>query len=225
MSEKPSATKPISALRRRMLEDMAVRKFGEKSRHDYIRHVETFAKFSGRSPDTATAEDLRRYQVYQTETDVGPPSINSAASALRFFFTITAGRAELAHQLARAHYPRKLPRILAPEEVARLLEAAAPGPGLKYKAALSIAYGAGLRSGEVVMLPVGDIDSKRMLIRVEMGKGWRKTGFSPGQHGPDPSASVPDRAAPVCHRYPPRVRPPDRQLKSPARINASAPTG
>ena len=109
MSEKPSATKPISALRRRMLEDMAVRKFGEKSRHDYIRHVETLAKFLGRSPDTATAEDLRRYQVHQTETDVGPPSINSAASALRFFFTITAGRAELAHQLARAHYPRKLP--------------------------------------------------------------------------------------------------------------------
>ncbi len=170
MSEKPSATKPISALRRRMLEDMAVRKFGEKSRHDYIRHVETFAKFLGRSPDTATAEDLRRYQVHQTETDVGPPSINSAASALRFFFTITAGRTELAHQLARAHYPRKLPRILAPEEVARLLEAA-PGPGLKYKAALSIAYGAGLRGGEVVMLRVGDIDSKRMLIRVEMGKG------------------------------------------------------
>ena len=170
MSEKPPATKPISALRRRMLEDMAVRKFGEKSRHDYIRHVETFAKFIGRSPDTATAEDLRRYQVHQTETDVGPPSINSAASALRFFFTITAGRAELAHQLARAHYPRKLPRILAPEEVARLLEAA-PGPGLKYKAALSIAYGAGLRGGEVVMLRVGDIDSKRMLIRVEMGKG------------------------------------------------------
>jgi site-specific recombinase XerD len=170
MSEKPSATKPISALRRRMLEDMAVRKFGEKSRHDYIRHVETFAKFIGRSPDTATADDLRRYQVHQTETDVGPPSINSAASALRFFFTITAGRAELAHQLARAHYPRKLPRILAPEEVARLLEAA-PGPGLKYKAALSIAYGAGLRGGEVVMLRVGDIDSKRMLIRVEMGKG------------------------------------------------------
>ena len=89
---------------------------------------------------------------------------------MRFFFTITAGRAELAHQLARAHYPRKLPRILAPEEVARLLEAA-PGPGLKYKAALSIAYGAGLRGGEVVMLRVGDIDSKRMLIRVEMGKG------------------------------------------------------
>ena len=75
-----------------------------------------------------------------------------------------------ARQLARTHYPRKLPRVLAPDQVARLIEAA-PGPGLKHKAALSIAYGAGLRGGEVVMLRVGDINSKRMLIRVEMGKG------------------------------------------------------
>ena len=84
-----------------------------------------------------------------------------------FFFTVTLGRADLAHQLARTHYPRKLPRVLAADQVARLIEAA-PGPGLKYKAALSIAYGAGLRGGEVVMLRVGDIDSKRMLIRVEV---------------------------------------------------------
>jgi site-specific recombinase XerD len=96
--------------------------------------------------------------------------MNTQASALRFFFTITLGRADLAHQLARTHYPRKLPRVLAREQVARLIEAA-PGPGLKYKTALSIAYGAGLRGGEVVMLRVGDIDSKRMLIRVELGKG------------------------------------------------------
>ena len=96
--------------------------------------------------------------------------MNTQASALRFFLTITLGRADLAHQLARTHYPRKLPRVLAREQVARLIEAA-PGPGLKYKTALSIAYGAGLRGGEVVMLRVGDIDSKRMLIRVELGKG------------------------------------------------------
>ena len=96
--------------------------------------------------------------------------MNAQASALRFFFTVTLGRADLAHQLARTHYPQKLPRVLAADEVARLLEAA-PGPGLKYKAALGIAYGAGLRGGEVVMLRVGDVDSKRMLIRVEMGKG------------------------------------------------------
>jgi integrase/recombinase XerD len=162
--------KPISDLRRRMLDDMAVRQFGEKTRRDYIRHVATFTRFLGRSPDTATAEDVRRFQVHLTENNVQPPTLNSSASALRFFFGTTLDRAELARHLARVHYPRKLPRVLSPEEVGRLLEAT-PGPGLKYKAALSIAYGAGLRGGEVVMLRVGDIDSKRMLIRVEQGKG------------------------------------------------------
>jgi integrase/recombinase XerD len=157
-------------LRRRMIEDMRVRKFGEKTQHDYIRHVETFAKFLGRSPETATAEDLRRYQVHQTESGVQPPTVNSSAVALRFFFTVTLGRANLAAQLTRVHYPRRLPRVLSPEDVGRLLEAA-PGPGLKYKAALSVAYGAGLRASEVAALKVSDIDSKRMLIRVEQGKG------------------------------------------------------
>jgi site-specific recombinase XerD len=89
--------------------------------------------------------------------------------ALRFFFGTRLDRPELARHLARVHYPRPLPRVLSPEEVGRLLEAA-PGPGLKYKAALSIAYGAGLRVGEVVMLRVSDIDSKRMLIRVEQAR-------------------------------------------------------
>ena len=126
--------------------------------------------FLGRSPATATGEDLRRYQVHQTENGVQPPSFNSAAVALRFLFLVTLGRPDLAHQLTRINYPRKLPRILSPEDVARLLEAA-PGPGLKYKAALSVAYGAGLRAAEVAMLRTGDIDSKRMLIRVEQGKG------------------------------------------------------
>ena len=78
--------KPISDLRRRMLEDMAVRKFGEKTRHDYIRHVAMFAKFLGRSPDTATADDVRRYQVHLSDSGAQPPKFNSSASALRFFF-------------------------------------------------------------------------------------------------------------------------------------------
>jgi len=161
---------PISDLRRRMLQDMAVRQFGEKTQHDYIRHVEAFARFLGRSPETVTVDDLRRFQFQQVADGAQPPKMNTQASALRFFLSITLGRADLAHQLARTHYPRKLPRILSAEDVARLLEAS-PGPGLKYKAALSVAYGAGLRGGEVVMLRVSDIDSKRMLIRVEMGKG------------------------------------------------------
>lgn len=162
--------KPISDLRRRMIADMTVRGFSDKTQHEYIRQIETFARFLGRSPDTASGDDIRRFQLAQVEQGAQPPKMNSQASALRFFLTITLGRADLAHQLARTHYPRKLPRVLAAEQVARLIEAA-PGPGLKYKTALSIAYGAGLRGGEVVMLRVGDIDSKRMLIRVEMGKG------------------------------------------------------
>ena len=97
--------KPISDLRRRMLEDMAVRRFGEKTKHDYIRHIESFAKFVGRSPDTATAEDVRRFQVHLTESGVQPPTPNGSASALRFFFGITLDRAELARHLARVHYP------------------------------------------------------------------------------------------------------------------------
>jgi integrase/recombinase XerD len=162
--------KPISDLRRRLIADMTIRTFSEKTQRDYIRQIEAFASFLGRSPDTATGDDIRRFQFAQVEQGAQPPKMNGQASALRFFFTVTLGRADLAHQLARTHYPRKLPRVLAPDQVAQLIEAA-PGPGLKYKAALSIAYGAGLRGGEVVMLRVGDIDSMRMLIRVEMGKG------------------------------------------------------
>jgi integrase/recombinase XerD len=153
-----------------MLEDMAVRKFNEATCRNYIRHIAEFAKFLGRSPDAATADDVRRFQVHMSESGVRAPTLNTATSALRFFFGTTLDRPELARHLARVHYPRPLPRVLSPEEVGRLLEAA-PGPGLKYKAALSIAYGAGLRAGEVVMLRVSDIDSKRMLIRVEQGKG------------------------------------------------------
>jgi site-specific recombinase XerD len=162
--------KPITDLRRRMLQDMTNRNFGAKTQHDYIRHIETFARFLGRAPNTATGDDIRRFQAEQIAQGAQPPKMNTQASALRFFLSVTCGRADLAHQIARTHYPRKLPRVLSPEDVARLLEAA-PGPGLKYKAALSVAYGAGLRGGEVAMLRVGDIDSKRMLIRVEMGKG------------------------------------------------------
>jgi len=162
--------KPIGNLRRRMIADMTIRTFSDKTQRDYIRQVEAFASFLRRSPDTATGDDIRRFQFAQVEQGAQPPKMNGQASALRFFFTVTLGRADLAHQLACTHYPRKLPRVLTPDQVGRLIEAA-PGPGLKHKAALSIAYGAGLRGCEVVVLRVGDIDSERMLIRVEMGKG------------------------------------------------------
>ena len=97
-----------------------------------------------------------------------PPSINTSVSALRFFFTVTLDRPDLSRRLVIVRYPRRLPNVLSVEEVGRLLEAA---PGPKYKAALGTAYGAGLRVSEVTALKLGDIDSARMLIRVEQGKG------------------------------------------------------
>jgi integrase/recombinase XerD len=147
-----------------MLEDMAVRKFSEATCRNYIRHIAESTKFLGGSPATATADDVRRFQVQMSENGARPSTLNSATSALRFFFGTTLDRPELARHLARVYYPRPLPRELSPDEIGRLLEAA-PGPGLKYKAALSIAYGADLRVGDVVMLRVSDIDSKRMLRR------------------------------------------------------------
>ena len=166
--------KPISPLRQRMIEDMSVRNFVEKTRNDYIRHVCTFTAFLGRLPDTAGPEDLRRFQLHQTQIGVRPPTINSSVAALRFFFTVTLGRADMARHLTFVREPRKIPTVLSEEEIVRLLEAA---PGPKYKAAFAAAYGAGPRVSEVVALKVSDIDSKRMLLRIEQGKG-RKDRFA-----------------------------------------------
>ena len=160
----------ISQLRQRMIEDMTARRFKEKVQKDYVRHVRTFTEFLGRSPDTATSEDLRRFQLHMAQRQIGAPTINSAISALRFFFTETLERPDLVRPLRLVNEPRRAPVVLSPEEVARLLQAA---PGLKYKAALSVAYGAGLRVSEVANLKVSDIDSGRMMLRVEQGKGQR----------------------------------------------------
>src|SRR6201998_1913071 len=162
------SVRPVSPLRARMIEDRTVRGFKEDTRRDYVRQVRAFAAFIGRSPDTATAEDLRLFQLHQTQSGMQPPSINSAVSALRFFFTVTLDRPDLARRLTVVPYPRRIPAVLSVEEVTLLLRAAtAP----KYKAAFATAYGAGLRVSEVVALKVGDIDSERMLLRVERGKG------------------------------------------------------
>jgi integrase/recombinase XerD len=167
MSNQP--TQPaVSPLRQRMLEDMTMRGLREDTQRDYVRFVRSFAAFLGRSPDTATAEDIRRFQIHQHENGAQPPTINCSVSALRFFFTITLDRPDLSRRLVLIRYPRKLPDVLSVEEVGRLLEAA---PGAKYKAALGTAYGAGLRVSEVTALKIDDIDSTRMLIRVEQGKG------------------------------------------------------
>ena len=162
--------KPISPLRRRMIEDMTVRGLGEKTQSDYIRHVKNFTTFLGRSPAAAEPEDLRRYQVHQRATGVGPPTMNATVSALRFLYITTLGRPDTTRLLRLVQQPRKLPIVLDQEEVVRLLEAA---NGPKYKAALGLAYGAGLRVSEVSNLKVSDIDSTRMLLRIEQGKGQK----------------------------------------------------
>src|SRR6267142_902080 len=123
--------------------------------------------YLGRSPDRANFEDLRRYQLHLAASGAGVPTLNQTISTLRFFFKVTLGRPDIVERTAFVHEPSKLPVVLSPEEVARLLDAA---PSLKYKTALSVAYGAGLRASEVVALKVSDIDSQRMVIRVEQGK-------------------------------------------------------
>ena len=162
--------KPISLLRRRMLDDMAVRNFTPDTQREYIRAVKKLAAFLRRSPDTATAEELRAFQIHLKEAGTRPPTMNATVTALRFFFKVTVDRPETTRHLVFVYEPRKLPRVLPPEDVLRLLEAA---PNPKSKAALSVAYGAGLRAMEVVALKVTDIDSQRMLIRVEQGKGGK----------------------------------------------------
>jgi integrase/recombinase XerD len=163
-------TKPISSLRQRMLEDMMLRKLSPQTQAAYIRAVINLTRFLDRSPDTATAEDLRRYQLHLVETGISRISLNHTITALRFFFAVTLDRAEAMSRMSSVREPRKLPVVLSREEVARLIDAAGKP---KYQAALSVAYGAGLRAGEVVAIKVGDIDSTRMTLRVEQGKGHK----------------------------------------------------
>jgi integrase/recombinase XerD len=158
----------ISPLRRRMIEDMTIRKLAPKTQQGYIRTVKNFAAFVDRSPETASLEDVRRFQLHLAENGAQAPILNHTVSALRFFFRVTLKRHDIVEHTTFIREPRKLPVVLSPEEVARLLNAA---PGLRYKAALSVAYGAGLRAAEVVSLKISDIDSKRMIVRVEQGKG------------------------------------------------------
>jgi integrase/recombinase XerD len=160
----------ISPLRRRMLEDLRMRKFAPKTQATYLRAVRQFARYLGRSPDTTTVEDLRDYQLHLVDHGVSPVSLNVAISGLKFFFEVTLGRPGLMARMKPVRVPRTLPVVLSPEEVRRLIAAAA---NLKHQTALSVAYGAGLRASEVVALRVSDIDSQRMTLRIEQGKGRR----------------------------------------------------
>ncbi len=160
----------ISPLRQRMIDDMRLRKLADKTQSHYLRAVRQFSLFLGHSPDRATIEDLRRYQLHLVDQGTSAISLNAAIIGLKFFFDVTLDHPQLMRKMQLVRIPRTLPVVLSREEVARLIEAAG---NIKYQTALSLAYGTGLRAGEVVALKVGDIDSQRMTLRVERGKGQK----------------------------------------------------
>jgi site-specific recombinase XerD len=162
------STQSVTPLRQRMIDDMRMRKLCDQTQAGYIRAVRQLAALLERSPDTATVEDLRRFQLHLVDHGASPITLNATITGLKFFFDVTLARGELMAKMQPVRIPRTLPVVLNREEVARLIAAA---PNLKCQTALSIAYGAGLRASEVSALKVGDIDSQRMTLRIEQGKG------------------------------------------------------
>jgi site-specific recombinase XerD len=151
-----------------MLDDMRMRKLEPKTQAGYLRAVRQLAVFLKGSPDSATIEDLRRFQLDMVDRGTSPITLNATITGLKFFFGVTLDRGALMAKMQPVHVPRTLPVVLSRDEVARLIAAA---PNQKYQTALSIAYGTGLRVSEVIALKVSDIDSQRMTLRVEQGKG------------------------------------------------------
>ena len=164
------SNKSTSPLRQRMIDDMTLRKLSPRTQAGYLRAVVKFTRFFGQSPDLASPEDLRAFQLHLVEEGASSTSINATLTGLTFLFGVTLDRPSALKRMSRVHQPQKLPRVLSVDEVARLLRGAT---NLKHRAALSVAYGAGLRASEVVHLKVTDIDSDRMILRVVQGKGQR----------------------------------------------------
>jgi len=164
------STKSVSPLRQRMIDDMTMRKLQPKTQAGYLRSVKNFTRFFGRSPDRAGPEDLRRFQLHLVEKGVSSTTLNATITALKFFYGVTLDRPSALKKMSSVRKEQKLPQVLSVEEVTRLLTAAG---NLKHRAALSVAYGAGLRASEVTHLKIVDIDSERMILRVEQGKGRR----------------------------------------------------
>jgi len=163
-----SSTQSKGKLRERMIEDMRMRKLAQHTQDGYIRAVRKLTKYLGRSPDTATVEELRSFQLHLVDRGISPVTLNATITGLKFFFDITIGHGELMAKMQPVHVPRTLPVVLSREEAGRLIAAAG---NLKHQTVLSVAYGTGLRASEVVALKVGDVDSERMTLRVERGKG------------------------------------------------------
>lgn len=160
----------ISPLRRRMIEDMTVRNLSPATQRSYVHAVARFSRYFNLSPDRLGFEDVRAYQVHLVANGISWPALNQTVCALRFFYGVTLGHGEIPERIPYARQPRKLPVVLSADEVVRFLEAV---PSLKTRTALTAAYAAGLRASEAVNLRIGDIDSRRMVIRIEQGKGGK----------------------------------------------------
>ena len=158
----------LTPLRARMIEDMAIRRLAPGTQAFYVSAVAKYARHFTRSPDKLGYEDVRAYQLHLVQSGLSVGAVNRAVTALRFFYKVTMGLRDAPDMIPLARRDEKMRETLTPEEVARLIEAA---PAPKYRAAFSVAYGAGLRVSEVIALKVSDIDSARMVIRIEAGKG------------------------------------------------------
>jgi len=158
----------VSPLRQRMIEDMAARKLGRHAQRSHIHSCRRFAAFLGRSPDTATADDVRRFQLHLVESGLSICNRNRIMTGVRFLFRVTLRRHDLAAEVYHLKEPQKLPLVMSPEEAKRLL---AMSGNLKVHVMLALGYGCGLRAGEIVRLRAGDIDSVQMIIRIVQGKG------------------------------------------------------
>ena len=163
-----SETNTISPLRQRMIEDMAARKLNPHTQRSHIYSCKRFAAWLKRSPDTATPDEVRRFQLHLVESGASIGNRNRIMTGVRFLFRVTLRRHDLAAEVWHIKEPQKLPPVMGPEEIKRLLTLAT---SLKARTMLTLAYGCGLRAGEVVRLRAGDIDSEQMIIRIVQSKG------------------------------------------------------
>src|ERR1700719_1446785 len=162
------STDTVSPLRQRMIEDMNARKLGAHSQRSHVSSCKRFAAFLKRSPDTATSDDIRRFQLYLAESRISIPNRNRIMTGVKFLFRVTLRRLDLAAEIYHLREPQKIPQVMSPDETRRVLAVAT---SLKARVALSLCYGCGLRAGEVVRLKVKDIDRAQNIIRVEQSKG------------------------------------------------------
>lgn len=158
----------MTPLRQRFIDDLRLRNYSPRTIAAYLAGVVRFVKYAGRSPDLLGPEDIRAFQLHLLHKGTSWSQFNQTVCALRFFYRITLGRPEEVPHIPYGKRPKTLPTVLSTQEVARLLHAAAPG---RDRVLLQVAYGCGLRLGEVLALQVSDIDSARMVIHVRQGKG------------------------------------------------------